>query len=187
MRSDKVSWRQLVQTYVKSTQLLQCPSNTNSSVVKETAKNGFPAVTESYSANPRLLVPNIVGGPQSLSSVDAPASKIMIGETLASLGPDDDYGATTMYDNWSTVGKLPDVRDVNFAGHLSTSNYLFADGHVKSLRPSTTASPFNMWGQFSDTTTGTNCTGSAFTSGINCDQASPGATTNLNVLQTKYN
>jgi prepilin-type processing-associated H-X9-DG protein len=32
-----------------------------------------------------------------------------------------------------------------FAGHLGRSNYLFADGHVKSLRPMQTIQGDNMW------------------------------------------
>jgi len=32
-----------------------------------------------------------------------------------------------------------------YAGHLSTSNYLFVDGHVKALRAPATAVPLNMW------------------------------------------
>lgn len=34
---------------------------------------------------------------------------------------------------------------VEFTNHLGTSNYLFADGHVKALRPSATISGAQMW------------------------------------------
>ena len=29
--------------------------------------------------------------------------------------------------------------------HLSSSNYLFADGHVKALKPTATGTPTNLW------------------------------------------
>ncbi|RYG57270.1 hypothetical protein EON80_28455, partial [bacterium] len=31
------------------------------------------------------------------------------------------------------------------AHHLGTGNFLFADGHVKALRPEKTLTPINMW------------------------------------------
>jgi prepilin-type processing-associated H-X9-DG protein len=35
-----------------------------------------------------------------------------------------------------------------FNGHLGTSNYLFADGHVKALKPTATMTPVNRYGAF---------------------------------------
>ncbi|RYG70641.1 hypothetical protein EON80_07340, partial [bacterium] len=35
--------------------------------------------------------------------------------------------------------------DVNFTNHLGMSNFLFADGHVKSLKATATLTPTNMW------------------------------------------
>jgi prepilin-type processing-associated H-X9-DG protein len=32
-----------------------------------------------------------------------------------------------------------------FTGHLATVNFLFADGHVKAMKPLATGTPVNMW------------------------------------------
>ena len=68
-----------------------------------------------------------------------------------------------------------------FAGHLSTANYLFADGHVKSLRPTATASPLNMWGATNNTAP-TGCTAGS----INCDTPDPSVSSGMAVLFNKY-
>ncbi len=52
------------------------------------------------------------------------------------------------------VGEHPDRADpefysqsgsTSFQNHLGTTNFLFADGHVKSMRPTQTVAPVNMW------------------------------------------
>jgi prepilin-type processing-associated H-X9-DG protein len=40
---------------------------------------------------------------------------------------------------WTTDGENV------WSDHLSTSNYLFCDGHVKALKATQTATPKNMW------------------------------------------
>ncbi len=78
-------------------------------------------------------------------------------------------------------------RDFGFAGHLSTWNCLFADGHVKSLRPVATMTPLNMWGRFQDQfIANTDCTNVPDDDNPNCETPSAGALTKLGDLQTKY-
>ena len=91
--------------------------------------------------------------------------------------------------DWN-VGSLFDTR--GFAGHLGTSNYLFGDGHVKALKPSQTASPFNMWGAFLDTGSTSDCGATGWTTGAgydnpNCDVPSSGAQGLLMLLEKRYN
>jgi len=57
----------------------------------------------------------------ALSEINSPATTISVYECLG-----DDRGM-----DGGTDGDI-------FAGHLLTSNYLYADGHVKSLRPRAT-------------------------------------------------
>ena len=99
-----------------------------------------------------------------------------------------------MYPDWSNPGSA-DIAYSGFAGHLGSANYLFADGHVKSLRPTQTGTPINMWGAMSDNNPGTDCTEGTFTgkdafknpyAGINCDQVSPGQLAGLKGLEDKY-
>jgi prepilin-type N-terminal cleavage/methylation domain-containing protein/prepilin-type processing-associated H-X9-DG protein len=181
-----VTWRQAVQPYLKSTQIFSCPSNTQNTVVRDPASNGNAAITESYSGNVRVLgIPlGWAAGAQSLSSLQAPATKIMVSESKnqATNG----YQAAIGWPDYSdNPGKRVEVIDRNFVGHLSTANYLFADGHVKSLRPVNTMTGTNMWGAFNDTNSGGDCngTGNAPYRGVNCDQISPGMLANLGALQ----
>jgi len=56
-----------------------------------------------------------------------------------------------------------------FAKHSGRWNCLFVDGHVKTMLPSATGSPMNMWGSFNNNTAadGTGC-GTGIMD-INCD------------------
>jgi len=127
------SFRQLTQPYIKSTQLFECPSNTQNKTVADGAIGNFPAVNRSYGVNSRFMDDN---SGRSLSEAQTPAGSILMGESRESWT---DYGSA-----WWTGTEY----EVGFAGHLSTANYLFADGHVKALRPTQTATPQNMWGEF---------------------------------------
>jgi len=119
-------WRALMQPYVKSTQLFKCPSNTS-----ETTSNGISA---NYGINPHISGNN--DNVASLSAVNSVSQKILVSEMRT-------YGFSEF-----GSGSWPDYywQLIGYSGHLSTGTYLFADGHVKSMRPVATATPFNMWG-----------------------------------------
>jgi prepilin-type N-terminal cleavage/methylation domain-containing protein/prepilin-type processing-associated H-X9-DG protein len=164
-------WAQVIQPYIKSAQLFQCPSNGNAkSHFTQTAQNNgqYPAIARSYAYNARFG--NDDGNPTAgLSDVQSPAGKIIVSEIY---GTDwNDYGSP-----WWGSGNW----DVGFAGHLSTANYLFADGHVKSLRPTATGTPFNMWGNMDGSSV---CPGGRT---LNCDIPEPNIVTGLQNLQNKY-
>ncbi len=81
-------------------------------------------------------------GGRNLSEINSPAQKIIVAENTRDWK---DYGASWWTN--TTDWRKESAGGSGFAGHLGTSNYLFADGHVKSLRPTQTATPFNMWGE----------------------------------------
>ena len=175
------SWKQRVQPYVKSTQLFRCPSNSNSDVIPsgDVATANYPALFRSYAANPRLVGDN---RQISLASVNSAATKIIVGENkgIYSDGSREGMG-------WGDWGKSGNggFKNEGFAGHLSTANYLFADGHVKALRPTATMAGTNMWGRFDDqsATDGDSC--GSFD--INCDSVTTtAARTNLADLEKLY-
>ncbi len=180
------SWRQYVQAYIKSAQVFSCPSNTDNAVIRDVARDGYPAITDSYAGNVRLFgIPaGWAAGAQSLASVESPASKIMVTESKNQIGGNP---AITGWPDWSGSGTQADMVSKTFIGHLSTSNYLFADGHVKALRAPATMTPLNMWGTFVDNTGGGNCDSSGTNTykGINCDQVSNGFLSNLVAAQSK--
>ena len=78
--------------------------------------------------------------PIFLAQVDALSSKILYAETKT--GDFGDFASPW----WTSTQASPtdaDIYGVGFAGHSDRMNVIFADGHVKSLRPSQTIAPFN--------------------------------------------
>ena len=166
-RNNGVSgWRVLTQPYLKSSQLFSCPSNPRNNVLG--AENGEAAagIHVSYGA-PQLRDNNgnlpagvtsdsawRVNDGVSIASFDSPSQLLMVGESIA------DYSDIPIV-NTDWAGNPNNV----FAGHLGTSNWAYADGHVKSLIPTRTAnnaevnpSIINQW-----TSDNSPFTGAAFT------------------------
>ncbi|BCM92333.1 hypothetical protein IAD21_04212 [Abditibacteriota bacterium] len=134
----------LLQPYVKSTQIFKCPSNTATGFMNDTSDtslgttpaNFMPGIPVSYAANAGSNDPGedramqeAAAGNISLASFNNPATTITIVENKNN--PYADF-----YDN----GRATDLQ-----GHLGTSNFLFADGHVKSLKPLATGTPICMY------------------------------------------
>ena len=133
----------LVQPYVKSTQIFKCPSNTatgNAINVADPAEFGTPPLIPiSYLANSGLgNDPNGPGDAQpmndaanspSLAAINSVSTTIMIMEHTTRDRPDI-YTATNLE---------------GIQGHLGMTNFLYMDGHVKSLRPIATANGLCQW------------------------------------------
>ena len=155
-----LTWQQKTQPYLKSTQIFVCPSNTNSEQIASAATQGYPDVRTSYAANNNPLddfnglAPNglgIISGdpnkPVPLAFIQDSARVIAVVETTArnaSLGVKDPANYAVAIDN-------PNRRGFLFAGHLGTGNYLFADGHVKAMKPLSTTNESNACGTPSPT------------------------------------
>jgi len=71
------------------------------------------------------------GGGRPISLLQAPAETITIADGSAS----QPYFQFQI--NW--------YQGAVWSGHLQTANFLFADGHVKAMKPTATFSPKNMW------------------------------------------
>ena len=185
-----ISWRQISQTYLRSADIFRCPSNPNGQTVADAANGVYPAIPVSYGANPRIIQPDSVATGLASSFVKAPSTRIMVTESIRE-GTGGDRGVT-MTPNWFKPTEQATMLATCFAGHLQTSNYLFADGHVKAMRPLQTMVPSNMWGQFEDTNAGGDCVNHGGTwenyyrIGINCSDVSAGTQTNLAALEAKY-
>ena len=165
-------WRQMVQPYVKSIQVFKCPSNT---VDGTDDPNGWGATNWartpwSYTMNQRFMT---YDKGVALAAIQEVATRIAVSENTS-----DD--PRTMFDNWTSGTSIPDNL---FAGHLGTMNCLFADGHVKSLRPTSTGTPINMWGRMNDNSSA--CSNN-FQDLLNCTEVSPGQVVGLGALQKKY-
>jgi prepilin-type N-terminal cleavage/methylation domain-containing protein/prepilin-type processing-associated H-X9-DG protein len=175
-------WKQIVQPYLKSTQIWACPSNTLNTKIQMDPVAGYPGIVQSYAGNPRVLIPSWTGTPPlSLAVVSATSTRIVMSESSSDpSGPN----WATMYDDWDTN----QIRDNGFAGHLGTMNCLFIDGHVKAMKPVNTATPINMWGtQYDNSNTG-NCSTNRtniYSTGINCEEPSNAQVRGLSALTAK--
>ncbi|BCM92607.1 hypothetical protein IAD21_04489 [Abditibacteriota bacterium] len=158
------NWEWMLQPYVKSYQVFACPSNTrniapmNDGQVPQVANADNPTVV-SYTApveagvcpgtgcnNAAFGTRGVVG--PSLADFANVAQTIMVADSNCN---NSDFRLTS--GNWTGNNALGSGGNpALFAGHLSTMNCLFVDGHVKAMKPLQTASTtmggsgtINMW------------------------------------------
>ena len=161
------SWIDLLQPYIKSYQLFQCPSNTRNNVTSQNTVNGresyLPPVdnngTNSAFGNRDTVGPNL----SSFNSVSQTIA-VIEGNIYATdfyVGDSFFNGVASNQSDQGGFTKAPAM----FVGHLATANYLFADGHVKSMKPLQTVSAamggsgsINMWDRTGADYTGTTLT-----------------------------
>jgi len=202
------NWAGEIYPYIKSVNVFMCPDNPDSKAPVTTIfsnglpqgtpqLDGAPQIPGSYGYNYQLantwncvsenFSPASFNGADKLAFINTPSGKIMMGEATGNqegLGYPD-WGAPPNPGGWNQL----------YAGHTDMTNYLFIDGHCKSLRPTQTASltptPFNMWGDFADNTSadGPDC-GTAGVGGVgtdvNCDYPSPVLRANLANVEKNY-
>jgi prepilin-type N-terminal cleavage/methylation domain-containing protein/prepilin-type processing-associated H-X9-DG protein len=151
-----------LQPYIKSTQVFSCPSNSQSTQVYQPSNTGTATVDNHYLGNgmnnntgwdgnfdyPRPLDASDNANPgtalcRSLSEAASPSRTLVVVE----------YNGTRSRAN---VGSVSVAGGLNPTNHLGTSNYLFLDGHVKSLKLTATVANGNMWALDPDNTGGTN-------------------------------
>ena len=112
-------WADALQPYLKSTQIYQCPQEATTAESLDAARAGFT----DYWMNTNL------SGIATKKIVDLPTT-ILCGD-----GNDGTDGTDARYNR--NVLPLYWIKDENSPArrHLDTANYLFSDGHVKSLKP----------------------------------------------------
>ena len=152
-------WPNSIQPYVKSTGLFACPSNSKNKQIMQ----GTADTPVSYVANGTLdqaamgdvspFMKRVGAGVNdyagaALASIVAPAQLILIFENSGSNYYPIQYNLSNL-----------NGADYDFTNHLTTSNYLFADGHVKALKPLATANPINMWNISNTTNAGDTVSG----------------------------
>ena len=134
--SPIVGWRTILNTYVKSQNVFLCPSNTynNKTVDWDTA----PGWYRSYAVNP-VIMPDLTDNPSwgvSLAKLQQPTQTFIVGESVnnnAALSAGcDQFQSNGVIQSYCVPG--PTVPKYLFAGHTQMSNWLFCDGHVKSMR-----------------------------------------------------
>ncbi len=147
------AWPNLVQPYVKSIQLFECPSDTianTSSANTGYMNSGFWNVAPSLQFHTSYLYNLDIGGPLSgnggpgvsQSAVSSVATTVMCVDGAGNTTSNADPLKWTQAPNAFTIDPVPNGNDAahlyDTAGplprHLEMGNVLFADGHVKSLR-----------------------------------------------------
>ena len=127
-----VTWRNAIQPFVNDVDLWKCPSNDAS---KMDALDGLPIGYETVDVGP------IRRNGFAVSKVPAPSLTIVAFEENAI-----DDSAKNNGVSWNKDDESDAALNVLFTGHLGTGSFLFADGHVKSMRPmATVGANGNMW------------------------------------------
>ena len=144
------SWRRQTFPYTKSAQVFSCPANTNNGIVNDDsiAANmtvaglpaGSPVFNRSYAINARATEvggtsPSEFDSAQSLAAIPATSQTILVSEVKHCC-------AEMRFQDTPATFSNPNS---NFTGHLGTVNFLFVDGHVKSMKPIATVAPNNLW------------------------------------------
>ena len=154
--TTQVSWRQIIQPYTKSTQVVLCPSNPENDTEAAPAMLSYPAVNASYAASCRSEESIVSSDPSMTLASDVGLMRCSAGNiplrTVVIINPSQlisvvestnirrifDPAANSTVLNYRSETDNSVVATAAghlFAGHLSTSNFLFADGHVKAMRP----------------------------------------------------
>ena len=149
--SPSMTWKDIIQPYVKSIQIFACPSNPIAKEVTLQSTFNAPAGYNPNSSHSLAVFGNT--GAYSMAVLQYPATTVAVCETTFI---NSDFDITTAYfaatHQTNAGNKGASLFTGIYNGHLSTGNYLFADGHVKALKPPSTLSvamggsgSVNMW------------------------------------------
>ena len=140
------SWRMVTYPYAHSAGVYRCPSN---------PYGIFPAISDtdipvSYGANDTLLPVDTLSSTFFaiiLNQIQNPAQIFMIGESDGAGAKLNDPPNDPILDPSCSGCDSPEIDSHTdlYAGHLGRSNWLFADGHVRALRPTEICLGMDMW------------------------------------------
>lgn len=147
------SWRLLTNIYAHSTSVYRCPSNPYGAISARADDDPPVSFPVSYGANDTLLpvqVPGLTPFPIILNQIQNPAQIFMVGESdgggeKLNNPPNDPILAPPCDVGNGCDNPEPDSHTDLYAGHMGRSNWLFADGHVRALRPTETCLGKDMW------------------------------------------
>jgi prepilin-type N-terminal cleavage/methylation domain-containing protein/prepilin-type processing-associated H-X9-DG protein len=153
--SDRYKWMDAIYPYIKSEQLFVCPSDTLTTDMYANRKNSAYSFRNGYRygsyANNNTYYSNAWNPvARSLASIEAPATTIWAADTTPLPAPS--TNVFTYEISWADIANQQPITNSSprrlekiEERHLETTNVLFCDGHVKSLKltaltaPSTTA------------------------------------------------
>jgi len=142
------SWADDLQPYLKSTQILQCPSENNGPVGGTTAFGQSPVATSPGYSDYFM---NTVAFGIADATFNSPSLTVLLGDSMSGNSANRFDGCQFPYADQSytalgsacTTAQSYTTNETNLAGtdgsagrHLDGANYAFADGHVKWLKGS---------------------------------------------------
>ena len=165
--TETVTWPRLISPYMKSTQVFSCPSNSNSTNATHIVGSG--GTQNHYIANGRWDNVAPQAGLVFKRPMDNNAHQTPFGPVSRSVAEFTETARTILiaeYDGPRTDGwtwSTSEAGGMDLTNHLGTSNYLFADGHVKAQKPLSTLvwapTYFNLWAVDPDGSSGHGNTG----------------------------
>ncbi len=154
----EVSWRAMIQPYAKSKGIFQCPDNPSKDLNDLGADGYNPSYSVTrYDNGSGGAFRDGTSGPVSvaLAALQTPSTTLMVGESTAR------YSEIKINDaaagQQSPIGTANNTTQASgciFTGHTGLTNFLFCDGHVKTMHALATggtnqggsgASGMNMW------------------------------------------
>jgi len=140
-------WQWLVQPYIKNIQVFKCPSNQQASTA---VVDGFKygSVPTSYYCNAGYEAKTYGAGgtrpmadtvSQPVAMLDSVSSTILICER-------NDTSSATQNDKINDAREIYDTTNGCYlTSHNGMSEFVFADGHAKAMKPLPTITPLYMW------------------------------------------
>jgi prepilin-type N-terminal cleavage/methylation domain-containing protein/prepilin-type processing-associated H-X9-DG protein len=150
------SWRRNLLPYTKSTQLFSCSSHSGPAAgtpgVGSTGADGADKSDDSWDvylnlAGLPLTSPRFRSDYAANAVYDGGGTPPMPGNGGAALAAVVDSSRTILVGEYNGPYTEMTITDgsMMFTGHLGQVNFLFADGHVKAMKPTATGNPINMW------------------------------------------
>ncbi len=149
------TWQWMILPYIKNSDVYACPSN------RFKKRENWRAM---FFGTPQVLIPmhyivnrQVIGqfkfeGPSPLSAIESPADAIAVNENKGR------YMDSTWNNAWQTINSGTVMRNwvTNqpegvsagegwLQAHAKMSNFLFADGHAKAMKPQATIWPNDLW------------------------------------------
>ena len=128
-RVNNIWWYQLIQPYLKNSQILKCPSA--SAGILQPDGSTQPAGDVNYGIASCMLCPHWCDPPRglSLAKLQNPADLVMVADSLTTFA----CSWFIAYPNACAAQCMEDRRVAKYTRHSEGDNIAFCDGHVKWL------------------------------------------------------
>lgn len=136
-RADNVWWYNIIQPYLKNSQILKCPSAAGGILQPDGSTQ--PAGDVNYGIASCMLCPHWCSPPRglSLAKLENPADLVMVADSLTTFA----CAYFIAWPNACAAQCMPERRDPKYTRHSEGDNIAFCDGHVKWLHSQEIGTP----------------------------------------------